>query len=903
MTVTEAPPVPVERRPRGGAVRRLTSARLGVRLARRELRRRPGRTVLVLLLVFLPTAVMAAAATGIRTADRRSLAEEIPSVWGRADGGVIGVPPEQLDQLLSSLPVGSRVLVEHRRQDRVRTGDRRTYVDVNDVPLDDPTAEGRFGSLQGRLPQVSGEAVLSTDAARDMGVDVGDTFTPDRLGARLTVVGIIVVRAGNDSVVYTPGPYAPDPLPSTGETRVAVDLPEGAEDVDTTPPVDGSATLAPVSSFFNPGEDETAVNVFWSYVGGGVGLVVLGTVITAAFAVGARRQLRSVGLLSSSGASPSTVKWFLVAQGVVAGLVGSIVGVASGVLAMRAIPAEVVNGLAGRPIEEVTTRFTDLVPIVVIGTLAASIAAWLPARSAARVATLQALAGRRPLPKVPKRLPVLGALSVGGGCALLAMAVAGSRGGGSSLWSLVAIVGALAVLLGAIATAPWVIAGLERASGGLPRSWRLAGRSLARSRVRSSAVVGAVCAVSATLIAGATLYNSLNEPPTASVPYLRDDQVVIDTYLSSESPGGFEESSPPVPVPIMRRIAAILPDARTVDLTDMTPVGQTDGSAGSQFGTFVPLRPEDREPADGAGSVDSIDTYDKQVSIGVATEELLDLLVVPSTLRAELDDGAAIAVTEPPYDSRAVELRPIISPEGLPAGPPEDERMTVALAGWFESPSASEFLPMVLISPRTAQRLGYVTVPGRTVIALPAPLSNGQRDRLQLLNEDLQWEAGLQFGQPDTGPVTQVLISTSEAPAPISPAQVRAAVLGASLLLVLAVVAVGLALAAKDSEDERQVLVAVGAPPRTLRRSNALRAVLLVLIAGIISIPAGLLPAAAIVAAADVESDRAVFRPDLSTVLFVVVVVPVLVGIITWTGSRLRDLVRPKRPDAFAFGD
>jgi len=157
--------------------------------------------------------------------------------------------------------------------------------------------------------------------------------------------------------------------------------------------------------------------------------------------------------------------------------------------------------------------------------------------------------------------------------------------------------------------------------------------------------------------------------------------------------------------------------------------------------------------------------------------------------------------------------------------------------------------------------------------------------------------------EPETGPFTQVSFFTPEAPAPISPAQVRAAVLAASLLLVLAVVAVGLALAAKDSEDERQVLVAVGAPPRTLRRSNALRAVLLVLIAGIISIPAGLLPAAAIVAAADVNNDPAVFRPDLLTVLFAVVLVPVLVGIITWFGGRLRDLVRPKRPNVFAMGD
>ncbi len=124
---------------------------------------------------------MAAAVTGIRTTEQ-SLAEEVASVWGRADGGVIGVPAEELDRLRSSLPAGSRVLVEHRVQDRVRMGERRSYVEVNDVPLADPIAAGRFGSLKGRLPRTSGEAVLSTDAAHDMGVDLGDTFAPDRLG-------------------------------------------------------------------------------------------------------------------------------------------------------------------------------------------------------------------------------------------------------------------------------------------------------------------------------------------------------------------------------------------------------------------------------------------------------------------------------------------------------------------------------------------------------------------------------------------------------------------------------------------------------------------------------------------------------------------------------------------------
>ncbi|MEJ7585259.1 MAG: FtsX-like permease family protein [Acidimicrobiales bacterium] len=869
-----------------GAARRFTSARLGVRLARRELRRRPARTALVLLLVFLPTAVMGAAVTYVRTTER-SPAEAVAAEWGRADTNAhlpdSGRPTaEELDALRTALPAGSRLLVEQQVRDRVRLGDRRTYVSVSDLALDDPVAEGRFGPLRGRLPATAREAVLSTEAARDMGVEVGETLTPDRLGTRLTVVGTVPERSGHDHIVYTRGP-----LPDGAESYVvvAVDLPTGTSADFLSSSVPGW-TLEPVTSYGDQG-DKTAA-VFWSYVGGGVGLIVLGTVITAAFAVGARRQLRSVGLLSSSGASPSTVKWFLVAQGAVAGSVGSIVGVAAGVLAVRTVPGHLLTSLAGRPVDQVVARPADLLPIVVIGTLAASIAAWLPARSAARVPTLQALAGRRPLPKVPRRLPMLGALAVGGGCALLAMAVAGARDGGSSLWALVAIAGGLAVLLGAIATAPWVIAGLERASTALPRSWRLAGRSLARSRVRSSAVVGAVCAVSATLIAGATLFNSLHEPSPASRPNVRDDQVVIESRAYSPNPTAEEpgiDEARPAPASLMRRIEAIVPGGRPVRLTEVAPVGAVDYlSSQGLTANYIPRRAQEQEPQGERG----------YVSVGVATPELLDLLAVPGKLRAELNEGGAISVSEPPYESRSVSL----------PTQQTSKSVSVRLAGSFESPAAASALPGVLISSATARRLGFATKPGpTTVLSLPSPVTDRQRDQLGLLSEDLNWEQERAPERDDRQPVGYVYLSTPPEAAPVSPALIKAGVLAGALLLVLAVVAVGLALAAKDSEDERQVLTAVGAPPRTLRRTGALRAVLLVLVAGLISTPAGLLPAAAIVAAADVSDDPAPFRPDLWTVLFVVILVPALVGMITWSGGRVRDLVRPRRPDVFAFGE
>jgi len=127
-----------------------------------------------------------------------------------------------------------------------------------------------------------------------------------------------------------------------------------------------------------------------------------------------------------------------------------------------------------------------------------------------------------------------------------------------------------------------------------------------------------------------------------------------------------------------------------------------------------------------------------------------------------------------------------------------------------------------------------------------------------------------------------------------------------ALLLLAAIVTVGLALAAQDSRGEAQVLTALGAPPRTLRRVGAFRPALLVLVAALISIPAGLLPAAAVVA---VSRDDAFptpaqpFRVDLGTIALVLIAAPIAVALVALFVGWLRDTVRRPRPHTFEFAD
>lgn len=898
--------------------RSFAGLRLAVRLARREMRRRPWRTALVVLMVLVPTASMTVAATFVRTSewgpgDRMAAeagqADATASVLAAGDpaappaspppgppvpadgmGDAAAVPPPPapavpgdegevtpaaVAALRGGLPAGSAVLIERRAPDRWRDGDRRVYLTLSDLDLRHPLVEGRFGAVRGRAPEAEGEAVVSEDVAAGVGLSIGDAFRPERLGRALTVVGTVRPRAWPEDLVITPGPL---PGPRRG-TTVWVDLPGrphlDADVVAGLPSVDGWE-LSPVLPVASASND---LQVFWTYVGGAVALAVLGTVIAAAFAVAARRQLRALGLLSATGASPRTLRWFLIAQGATTGVAGSALGVAAGLALAAAAPDRLLRSIAGRHVEALVVRPADIAPIVVIGTVAAAVAAWLPARSTAAVPTLQALAGRRPLAAVPARLPALGALAVGAGCALFAMAVAGTRqAGGSTPWALVAIAGGLACLFGALAACPWVVAALERLAGGWPQSWRLAARSLGRSRVRSSAVVAAIVAVSAALVAGTTLFATLGTGQSEPVPWIAANQVRMESF----GIGGRGERGPlpsPVPAEVVDRLRALLPAAHEVVVEEIG-ADRPGGGFDAAIASFAAAGDPAPFPAGGSGQ------------LALATPALLELFAVPGELRQALDRGAAVAVTGGDGHPASVSVHAgddgAARPRVLPLAPP------------FRSAQASLSLPQVLVAERTALAMGltWQRAPAVTLVT-PEPLTAGQRRSVQRLAEDLSWEHDVVRGGGDR----HISVQSPGGPDPFSPARARALALALAFALVAAVVAIGLSLAARDSEDERRVLTAVGAAPRTLRRVAALRAAMLVAAAAVVAVPAGLLPAAAIVEAATAPGADRALRVDGPALLFVVVGAPLLVGSAVSAAAVVRDRLRPPRPDAFGFGE
>jgi putative ABC transport system permease protein len=878
-----------------------TAPRLALRLARRELARRPWRTALVVLMVMVPSAGMAFGVVMTET-NRWTDLDQLESTSGQADAFGEwydqGTPAEadaaQIEVLRAALPDGSELVQERSYGDRISVGDARYYLQMRDLDLASPMADGRVDSLDGRAATSADEVVVSDDLAEELRLSVGDTVRPDRLDRDLEVVGIATFRGNDQHLGYVGAPFDIEELRALGAnamTTTLIDLP-GHPFLDVEDPWSQQALAEPPAGWqIQPNtmgnESSVAVSLFWTYVAGGVALVVLGTVITAAFAISARRQLHVIGLLSASGAPPKTVQRLLVSQGALTGAVGAVIGIGLALIGASFIPPDLLRDMVGHHVDGIAIPVVQLLPILVIGSLGAAAASAIPARSAAHVSTLQALAGRRPLPVVPRRLPSFGVVSLLAGAAFFAMAVSGSRSGGSSLWALVAITGALATLAGVCMLAPWFVARLERWGGRWSQSWRLAGRSLARNRVRSSAVVGAICAIAATVVAGSTLWatEQTGQCCEGQLPYLQANQVVADSWVDTQTEVDPDEDGPLPPEPVfdgrqvpvdqgvIDAITAVLPEARMLALPTIEHGDATPGAVWSNDSGRIVFDDLQAEP-----------------TIGIATPEVLDLFDVPDQLRHELADGGAVALAPVPPDATSLTL---------------DDDSQIELIGEVSSDEASARLPAAIVSPATADQLGLTTSAGSVLWSNPEPLTEDQRRQVELVRDDLWWELGESWDYV-SGPVDDVARTELAVPAddPVDERLVRAAVLAAVLLVMLAVVAVGLALAAKDNEDERQVLAAVGAPPRTLRRVGALRAVLLVALAGAIALPAGLLPAAAIHAASTTDEwDQRTFAVDPSSLLFVVVLVPAVAGLLVWAAGGLRDLTRPTRPDTFGFGE
>ena len=291
-----------------------------------------------------------------------------------------------------------------------------------------------------------------------------------------------------------------------------VDAPPGTTDDQIARTLGAKGGVATRTRTIVGSTPQSGFEVAVLYTIGTVGLFVVGIIVSAAFAVGTRRQVRTLGLAAANGADPRQVRQLVIAQGAVAGMAGTLTGSLLGIAGLTAV-APHLNRLMGVHVPGIRVLPVDVVALALMAIGTAMLAAYLPARAAGRVPTTAALAGRRPLRPARGGVPVVGSILFVLGLVALGVAVSAPHGPLGSWFRMSASTALL--LFGAVLCAPWLVSRLEHVAAGRRGAARLAMRTMARQRARTGPIMAAILAASGAAVATAT-FATAHTPITPS---------------------------------------------------------------------------------------------------------------------------------------------------------------------------------------------------------------------------------------------------------------------------------------------------------------------------------------------------------------------------------------------------
>jgi putative ABC transport system permease protein len=394
----------------------------------------------------------------------------------------------------------------------------------------------------------------------------------------------------------------------------------------------------------------------------------------------------------------------------------------------------------------------------------------------------------------------------------IAMTAAGAtmRGTGDATNVVLLIGAAVLGTLGFGATSPWLLERLDMLAGRLPVAGRIAFRDTARARARSSPIVTAVLSGLAAAIAVGAFAASRDAESLASwSPELHADELVVigpgaanaGSDLLAE-PGVIGGMAVPVLVPGESKAwpSFTVPDARDAD---GKLINLLDECANCNPGAFEPY----------------------QISgVATATPELLKLAHA-ETGAADLRAGRAVLLTAEPITATVMEITFYDDLTG------EVSRKISLPARAIDVGVRGAYLPEAFLPDETIRELGLEQgAPdgqdiGRFVVQYDHAIGDAELGRAQVIAA----------GYPDT--------EAFNANAPTRPGEgFRLVIIGLVLFFAVSVTGIAIALGEAESRPEQRSLLALGADPRLRRRIAASRAAVLALLAGILAVPAGLLP-------------------------------------------------------------
>ncbi|RCH70643.1 ABC transporter permease [Streptomyces sp. SDr-06] len=444
---------------------------------------------------------------------------------------------------------------------------------------------------RGHAPSDPGEALLDQDTADKKKVRVGDTLTVLARPGSFTVkvVGIATFTTTNPgaALVFLDTPTAQvkllgrpdaatgisvDAVPGVGDDvlkqRIAAQV-GGAYDLKTAAE-QATSDAARLGGFLDV--------VKYLMLGfAGIAVLVGIFLIVNTFSMLIAQRTRELGLLRALGADRGQVRRSVLLEALLLGLVGSTLGLAAGVGLAAGLIA--LMGLFGMHLSAAEMVFRPPTPVAsyAVGVGVTFVAAYLPARRAARVSPMAALADAevagagRPL----RVRAVVGALvGAAGAAALAGCAAAGKASSAAVLLG----VGLVLTLIATVVAGPLLVRPVIRVLGsGFPRLFGPVGRMSRRNALRNPRRTGATASA---LMVGIALVTGLS---VASTSMSKSFDQQIDKVLGADfvvQSAAFQPFPPEVTervratkgvgTVVRQRFAPMritLPDGRRVDTT------------------------------------------------------------------------------------------------------------------------------------------------------------------------------------------------------------------------------------------------------------------------------------------------------------------------------------------------
>ncbi|MFJ4899181.1 FtsX-like permease family protein [Streptomyces sp. NPDC088727] len=930
-----------------------TGWRAALRIARRDALRAKGRSALVVAMIAIPVLGVTALDVTYRSVET-STAEKLAAQVGSADAlfrdpqagpldqSVSGEdysplsddPPPDEDipaiDLRTTFPKGARAISIQSVPANVTTGYGVADVDIVEFRTSDAMARGMLDLVDGAFPKGTGEMVATEAFLKSAGLHIGSDITVRGPNRKYTVTGTVEQpdNLTTKALYADPGaviaPWKANAArdkkllpPNSGDLSWLVKAGNGtgvtwsdvmaankkgalvvSRQVVLDPPPDSEVPLirkrgsnpAPESS------DELSAALITV-----VAMAVLEIVLLAgpAFAVGARRSRRQLGLLGTCGGDRRHVRAVVLSGGLVLGGAGAVVGVLAG-LVLTAVCRPLIEEQAEHRFGSLVLEPKELLAIAVIGMITGVLAALAPAIVAGRQSVLESLTGHRGVRRGSRVLPIVGACALAVG---VAIAVLGGTTGNSTEVA----AGSVVAELGLLCCIPVIVGFLGRLGRALPLSPRMALRDAARNRGRTAPAVAAVMAAVAGSVAIATFMSSEDAQGEYDyVPMLSAQSVVL------YSPDG--ENS---------KAADQL--ARAAVERNMNPIGKpariSRGWAGSDCNTYY----EDENACGslelvkptGRGHTCPLNTKGaKELALRQSDEEHRNMMHSPEcvderyTIDAFNTRGSNIVVGDASLLKTYVKLDDPAAAKALEAGTPvllnrafaKDGQVTVkavhkyndkdkknralhpgpartttdrlkvyvADAKYAETPGIRMIMPE-----KTAQRLGLHTAAYGSVYNVAHPPTDAESQRTEAAIQQAGANVYVQSGtEPGENEDIMLLVLT----------------------LFAGVVTVGAAaittgLSKADAEADLTTLSAVGAPPRVRRTLSGFQCLVVALTGVLLGTAAGLVPAVAL-RLIDLRNALEAMRQDPMESAYTPIVVPwVTIGVLAVVVPLLAGLL------------